>query len=106
MIPQANPEPQVQLIDPSWTLKGSPDEMYFQHDQDIPSNFLSRISDVRTDTAHAHASNFMEVAEIPVAVVEKWEKEGFDIYKETAKSIVKRLSAENLGAFISTSKRI
>lgn len=106
MPTQDTPKPSVELVDPSWTLKGNPDEMFFQYDQDISSDFTSRISDLRTSTSRAHSGNLMEVAEVPVAVVEKWKREGFDIFRESAKNIVKRLQAENLGAFISTSKRI
>lgn len=100
------PTKTVELVDPSWTLKGEDEGLYFQHDQDISDPFLDRIKDVRTASPNRRENEFMEIAEIPVAVVEKWKREGFDIYRESAKSILRRLSAENLGYFISTSKHI
>ena len=49
--------------------------------------------------------DFVEVCSVPVVVVEKWLKEGFDIHKEPASKILSKLRAENLGAFIATNKR-
>jgi hypothetical protein len=97
-------KPTVDLVDPSWTLKGPEDNLYFQNDQVIGSSFLSRIADLRTSAANSRIGEMMEVADIPVAVVEKWEREGFILHQESAKSIVARLKAENLEAFISTHK--
>ena len=50
----------------------------------------------------------MRVASIPVVVVEKWMREGFDIMsgKHTAAEIVKRLKQENLDAFLTTEKSV
>jgi len=96
--------PKVDLIDPQWTLKGPEDQMYFQYDQDINDNFLGTLSDARVASANSRTKDMHLAADIPVAVVEKWLREGFDIYKENWKSIRKRLVAEDLGAFITTSK--
>ena len=52
---------------------------------------------------------FMRVASIPTAVVEKWMREGFNILTMgtlTGADIVKRLKAENLDAFLTTDKSI
>ena len=48
----------------------------------------------------------MKVASIPVVVVEKWQKEGFDIMDPNTdiKEVLRRLHAENLDAFITTDK--
>lgn len=99
-----NHKPKVELIDPSWTIKGPEDQMYIQHDQDVSDQFLSRLSDARIASANSRTKDMHLAAEIPVVVVEKWLREGFDIYKENWKSIRKRLVAEDLGAFITTSK--
>lgn len=96
----------VSLIDPIWTLRGPEDEMYFQHDQDVNDQFLSGISDARIASANSREKNYALAADIPAAVVEKWKREGFDIYHESWKSIRKRLIAEDLGAFIATAKTL
>ena len=48
----------------------------------------------------------MKVASIPVAVADKWMREGFNIYHASGKEILKRLRDENLDAFITTKKSI
>jgi hypothetical protein len=49
---------------------------------------------------------FHRVASIPTVVVEKWLREGFNIWEASGPEIVKRLKAENLDAFMATEKRI
>ena len=96
----------VALIDPTWTLKGPDDNMYFQHDQDVNDGFIDNLKDIRTQSPHTRSKDFELAADIPVAVVENWLREGFDIHKENWKSIRSRLVREDLGAFIATSKRL
>jgi hypothetical protein len=98
--------PKVELIDPNWTLKGPEDQMYFQYDQDINDDFLGKLSDTRLASANSRTSDMTLAAEIPVVVVEKWLREGFDIYKENWKAVRKRLIDEDLGYFIATSKSL
>lgn len=94
------------LIDPTWSLEGTDEALAIKHEQHIPSSFLSHLSDLRTSSAHAREGNFMKLCSIPVAVVEKWQREGFNIYEESAQSIMKRLRKEDLDGFIATSKSI
>jgi hypothetical protein len=48
----------------------------------------------------------MHIASIPVEIVEKWQREGFDFYNESAKKIVAKLKNENLDAFLVTNKAV
>ena len=50
----------------------------------------------------------MRVASIPTVIVEKWMKEGFNIFDQNVdgKDIIKRLKAEGLEAFLTTEKSI
>ena len=41
-----------------------------------------------------------------VVVVEQWLKQGFDVYKESPKAIIKRLRQENLEAFLTSNKSL
>lgn len=95
------------LILPTHTFKDSPDELLVEHSQEIPDEFLARTKAER-DASSAPAKDFHKIASIPTAVVEKWMREGFNIFDEniTASEIVRRLTAEDMGAFLTTTKRV
>ena len=88
------------------TLLQSAGDYGVRFDQYIPDSFLDGLKDSRNASSSAPAGDFHRVASVPVAVVEKWLREGFDIYKEPAAAVVKRLKAEELTAFLATTKRI
>ena len=75
-------------------------------DQAIPQAFLSELRRTREDSVRHNTGDYQSVAKVPVAVHEKWKREGFDMFKETPKAILKRLRDENLDAFITTNKRL
>lgn len=83
------------------------DGLSLKHAQHIPSSFLSQLAESR-DASRAPAGEHHRIASIPVAVVEKWLAEGFDISQQdvTAAEIIARLKAENLDAFITTTKNV
>jgi len=89
----------------NWNIGEHVDGLFIQKDQYISDDFLTRNKDARFDSK-ARAKEYHHFASIPVVVVEKWLKEGFDVYKEPAKAIVKRLKQENLEAFLTSSKSI
>jgi hypothetical protein len=74
--------------------------------QTIDHDFLAGLRDTRTNSANVREGEMHRVASVPVAVVDKWLREGFDIFKETPRAIVARLNAEDLGVFITTSKAV
>lgn len=88
-------------------LNGPSGELLIKKQQIITDDMLRS-----TAAARAYAGregNFMKIASIPTGVVEKWQREGFDIMTDrniTAREIVTRLSAEDLGAFLTTEKRV
>lgn len=75
-------------------------------EQDVADHVLDDLKDLRTRSASRREGEFMKVASIPVVVVDKWMREGFDVFKASAKEIVAKLNAEDLGHFMATSKRI
>lgn len=96
------------LIIPSVDFLDDPDnEFVIQHSQEITDDFLARNKAAR-DASSAKAGDYHQVASIPTVVVEKWMREGFNIFDENVKAseIVARLKAENLDAFLTTNKRI
>ena len=79
-----------------------------QDSQHISDTLLTSLKDKRHETASQLEGDFMHVASIPVIIVQKWQKEGFDIMQPgvTYKEIVARLRAENLEGFLATDKSV
>lgn len=77
--------------------------------QEIPQWHLDNLKQQRDASASQKTGDMMKVASIPVAVIEKWMREGFDVMRDkniTAKEIVNKLKNENLDAFLTTEKRL
>lgn len=83
------------------------DGLYLKKSQEIPDWFLNNLKDQRTMSNDGREGEMMKVASIPVVIVEKWMKEGFNILdgSKSGREIVKRLKEENLDAFLTTDKR-
>ncbi len=82
--------------------------VFRKHTQDISDDFLTSLKEQRNASLDQREGDFMRVASIPVVVVEKWMREGFDVMsgKHSAAEIVKRLKQENLHAFLTTDKSV
>ncbi len=74
--------------------------------QEIPDHILDDLNLSRTDSGNKREGEMMKVASIPVVVVDKWMREGFDVFKASAKEIVAKLKAEDMGYFMATNKNI
>jgi hypothetical protein len=76
--------------------------------QDVPSSFLDRLRDKRLASNNAPMGDLHHVASIPVAIVEKWITEGFNIYDKnvTIPEIMRRLQSESMEHLKATSKAI
>lgn len=93
------------LHDIRHALVSSTSGIAIQRDQMVTDEHLQALAQARADSA-APAGEMHRVASVPVAVVEKWLAEGFDIYRESARAIVAKLRSEDLGAFVTTTKRV
>ena len=84
------------------------DGVFRKHTQQISNQFLNSIKEQRNSSKSKREGAFMSVAQIPTIVVEKWMREGFDIFsgEHSAAEIVKRLKRENLEAFLTTEKSV
>lgn len=79
----------------------------FVNTQDIPKAYLDELADYRkAQTRMQRCREYHRVASIPVIIVHEWLKDGFDVFRASAKEIIKRLHRDNLTAFITTEKRI
>ena len=75
--------------------------------QEIPDSFLRELADQKTQQDGRFAPDEIKVCSVPVALFDKWHREGFDIVGDkniTPAMIVARLKAEDMTKFITTSK--
>jgi len=86
--------------------KFSEDFERFARTQEITEDFLDHTAELRHGSTIGPAGDFHHVAKIPNVVIDKWMREGFNIFHESAKDIVARLKHEDLGAFLTTRKVI
>lgn len=56
-----------------------------KHTQNISQAFLDDLKDSRNASTSGNSGEFMRAASIPVAVIEQWTREGFNIYEATGK---------------------
>lgn len=99
----------TELINPDVSFEEDSDEkLVIKKEQSIPQSFLDRLKTARDDSANNKMGDYHRVASIPTVVVEKWMREGFNIWDKnvTAKEIVARLKLEHLDGFLTTTKRI
>ena len=97
------------LINPEIEFQNDSDNaLVIKNQQQIPQSFLDRLKSDRDATSGNRMGDYHKVASIPVAVVEKWMREGFDIYDKNIKvsEVISRLKREHLDAFITTTKSI
>lgn len=99
----------TELIDPTITLSEDTDAaLVVKREQPIPQSFLDRLKYERNESSNSRMGDYHKVASIPTVVVEKWMREGFNIFDKNVKlpEIVARLKNESLEAFMATTKRI
>ena len=97
------------LADVSWDILEDFDGLAIRKDQEITDEFLDNLKDRRFASHSVREKDYMHVASIPVAIVEKWMREGFNILNDkniTPAQIVARLKKEGLDAFLATDKRV
>ena len=76
--------------------------------QEITSDFLSDLNDERVASANQRMGEFHKVASIPTSIVEKWMREGFNIFDKniSLKEIVRKLNSEDMGYLMATQRNI
>lgn len=94
------------LNDFKWEIGEHVDGLFMKKEQLIPDDFFEQTRDARFESSNNRMKDYHRFASIPVVVVEQWLREGFDVYKEPAKEIIKRLKRENLEAFLTSNKSI
>jgi hypothetical protein len=96
----------INIINPQTEFIQDGENVVRKHTQEIPQWHLDALAQQRNESKSKAEGEFMRVASIPTVIVEKWMREGFNIWEVDGKEIVKRLKAENLDAFLTTEKSI
>lgn len=96
----------TEMFDVAHDFKDNVDGLLIKKHQHIPDDFLTRLKHEKIASSGVREKEYMKVASIPVAVVETWLAQGYDIHKMTAKQILNKLRSEDLDAFITTTKSI
>ena len=96
----------MKFYDSDYKIDENTDGLVIQRYQEIPKQFLDNLKAKRESSKDVREKEYMHVASIPVEIVEKWVREGFDFYNESAKNIVAKLKNENLDAFLVTKKEV
>lgn len=82
------------------------DGLFTAHSQEVSADFLDGLKNHRDATATQRCGEYHRIASIPIVFVHKWLREGFNVYTEPLKEVVKKLHAEGLTAFLTTDKRV
>lgn len=94
----------MQLIDKLVDFGQAAGENYVRSTQEIPDDYISQLKRDKINSDHNATGELHRVASVPTIVADLWLKQGFDIYREDADAIVKRLQREGLDAFITSNK--
>lgn len=93
------------FIDSDHSFGENSDGLVIQRFQEIPHAFIDGLKEERFQNSQSRVTNEMHrAASIPIEIVEKWMREGFDIYKEPIAKSIARLKTENLEYFITSDK--
>lgn len=86
-------------------IKGVGDELGVRYEQHITDEFLQELQDRFVGTSDP-SGDLLCAAVIPTAIVDRWMRQGFNVFEEPVAASVARLRAESLTKFITTSKRV
>jgi hypothetical protein len=96
----------VTLINPTPDVVTNCAGTFVKQEQFIPQSFLDDIRDEREASLNTPAGELYRVARIPAAVIDKWDREGFDYNNAPVQDILRKLQIDQLDAFITTNKRV
>ena len=95
----------VKLIDNNVEFDENTEGLVIKRYQEIPHKWLDELKDERFQNSQSRVKNeYHRAASIPVEIVEKWMREGYDVFKEPISKSIARLKHENLDAFITSDK--
>lgn len=90
----------------SATVSENTDGHIITSSQSITDEFIDSLKQERFESMNVRETEHQRVASIPVVLVDKWIKEGFDFWNETNSKIVAKLKHEGLEYFVTTGKAV
>lgn len=85
---------------------GDDETFVIQNKQEITDDFLSATRDARNASTQGRMGDYHRFASIPTIIVEKWMREGFNVFEQPAKEIIARLKNEDLSAFLTSERSL
>lgn len=93
------------LLDSGSKLEEYTDGFVVETHQSIPTEFIDSLKQERFENSQQRTPDgYYRAASIPVVVIDKWTREGFNFYEESGPAIIARLKLENLDSFITSDK--
>ena len=92
------------LVDSDYNIDENSDGLVIERYQAIPAEFMAGLRNERQANRNTAAGEMHRVASIPVVVIDKWKREGFDFDNAPVKEILLKLKAEHLDGFITSDK--
>lgn len=76
--------------------------------QEITDGFLSGLAASRDASRHGKMGEMHKVASIPTVIVEKWMREGFNIFDKniSLKDIIRKLNSEDMQNLMATERNV
>jgi hypothetical protein len=105
IVMQVNINPN-KFLDQDVAFDENSEGLVIERYQEIPQSFIDGLKAEKANSKSVREGEYMRVASIPVVVVEKWTREGFDFWNAPAREIVAKLRTEHLDDFITTNKAI
>jgi hypothetical protein len=91
----------IDLIDANTTIGANCDGLFEHHTQVITDDLMEELKSERmARSAVQKTSEYARAASVPTFIVELWNRQGYDFWRMSAKEIVAKLNADNLGAFV------
>lgn len=100
------PKPKVGVHNVFSGLVKSAGDIAHKDVQHIPDQFFDDLKEQRDFGTKTEKDGYMKVASIPAIIVNKWFREGFDIYNAPAHEIEAKLRTEGYEKLFATSKRV
>lgn len=92
------------IVDSDYNIGENADGLVIERYQAIPNDFMATLKAERDANRNSAAGEMHRVASIPVVVIDKWKREGFDFDNAPVKDILLKLKAEHLDGFITSDK--
>ena len=80
--------------------------LILKREQAISQAFIDELRDFKHETGRNRTRTHHKVASIPAIFVDKFKRDGFDVFREKPKAVLAYLRAQGLEAFITTERSL